>query len=91
MSTVYEMAWDFLVELEAKHQPEPSRTILFIAHSLGGVFVKEALRRSAGWLPHHSRPQFRSIFTSTIGIIFFGTPHGGTDPRVFSNVLLRDV
>jgi hypothetical protein len=80
-STVYDMAWDFLVELEAKRQPESSRPILFMAHSLGGIFVKEALRRSAGCQPHPSRPQFRSVFASTVGIIFFGTPHGGADPR----------
>lgn len=80
-SAVYEVAWDFLVELEAKRQPEPSRPLIFIAHSLGGIFVKVALRRSASCQPHSSRPQFHSIFTSTIGIIFFGTPHDGADPR----------
>ena len=80
-STVYEMAWDFLVELEAKRQTEPLRPLIFIAHSLGGIFVKEALRRSASCQPHPSRPKFCSVFTSTIGIIFFGTPHGGADPR----------
>jgi hypothetical protein len=80
-STFYEMAWDFLVDLEAKRQPESSRPILFVAHSLGGILVKEALRRSASCQSHPARPQFRSVFSSTVGIIFFGTPHGGADPR----------
>ena len=78
-STVYEMAWDFLVQLEAERRPDPCRPIVFIAHSLGGIFVKEALRRSAGCQAHHLH--LGHIFSSTAGIIFFGTPHGGADPR----------
>ncbi|SPO07621.1 uncharacterized protein DNG_10316 [Cephalotrichum gorgonifer] len=77
-SSVYEMAWDFLVELEAGRRTDPARPLLFVAHSLGGIFVKEALRRSAAC--QHPRPH-RSIFDSTIGIVFFGTPHSGADPR----------
>lgn len=58
-NTVYDIAWGFLVALEAERRLEPSRPVLFIAHSL------------------------RTVFDSTIGIIFFGTPHGGADPRGF--------
>jgi len=77
--TMYEMAWDFLVELEAGRREECSRPLLFVAHSLGGIFVKEALRRSASYRTHALR-HFASVFDSTIGMIFFGTPHGGADP-----------
>jgi hypothetical protein len=79
-SSVYEMAWDFLVELEANRRSDDTRPLLFIAHSLGGILVKETLRRSANC---QSRPLFRSVFDSTVGIMFFGTPHGGADPRGF--------
>ena len=41
--------------------------------------VKELLRRSSGC--SSSQAHLRGIFESTIGIIFFGTPHSGTDPR----------
>jgi hypothetical protein len=78
-STVYDIAWDFLVSLEAACRFEPSRPLLFIAHSLGGIVVKEALRRSRGCEMYQSH--LRSIYKSTSGIIFFGTPHGGADPR----------
>jgi hypothetical protein len=78
-STVYDIAWDFLVSLEAARCCEPSRPLLFIAHSLGGIVVKEVLRRSRGCEIYQSH--LRSIYKSTSGIIFFGTPHGGTDPR----------
>ena len=78
-STVYDMAWDFLVQIEAERRSDPTRPILFIAHSLGGIFVKEALRRAAGCQQHHEH--LRHVLTATAGIVFFGTPHGGADPR----------
>lgn len=80
-TTVYDIAWDFLVALEAESRLEPSRPILFIAHSLGGIIVKEMLRRASGC--QSDQPHLHNIFNSTIGIVFFGTPHGGADPRGF--------
>lgn len=78
-STVYDIAWDFLVSLEANRRQEPSRPVLFVAHSLGGIIIKEMLRRS------NQTPQINltKVFESTVGIIFFGTPHSGADPRNF--------
>ena len=78
-STVYDIAWDFLVSLEAARRPEPSRPLLFIAHSLGGIVVKEALRRSRGCTMNQNH--LHSIYEHTSGIFFFGTPHGGATPR----------
>ncbi|KAK3343473.1 hypothetical protein B0T25DRAFT_485826, partial [Lasiosphaeria hispida] len=79
-ATVYDIAWDFLVALEAERQEAPLRPVLFVAHSLGGIVVKEMLRRASS-LSH--RPHLCNIFRSTAGIVFFGTPHGGADPRGF--------
>lgn len=78
-STIYDIAWDFIVSLEAERRSEPSRPLLFIAHSLGGIVVKEALRRSRGCETFQCH--LRSIYESTSSIIFFGTPHGGAHPR----------
>jgi len=78
-SSVYDIAWDFLVRLDAKRQAERSRPLLFIVHSLGGVLIKEALRQSRDCESHQS--DFHNIYHSTQAIIFFGTPHGGADPR----------
>jgi len=78
-STLYDIAWDFLVSLETERRCEPSRPLLFVAHSLGGIVVKEALRRSRGCEMYQSH--LRSIYESTSSIFFFGTPHGGADPR----------
>ncbi|KAJ9614164.1 hypothetical protein H2200_002300 [Cladophialophora chaetospira] len=77
--TVYDFAKDFLLELEALRRSRPTRPLLFIAHSLGGIVVKEMLRQSYGYVYH--QPHLRAVSDSTKGVIFFGTPHGGADPR----------
>ena len=78
-NTVYDIALDFLKSLEAERRSQPARPLLFVAHSLGGIVVKEALRRSHGFESHHNH--LRQIYKSTAAIMFFGTPHGGADPR----------
>jgi pimeloyl-ACP methyl ester carboxylesterase len=77
--TVYDIAKDFLVALEASRVHEPYMPILFVGHSLGGIVVKETLRQSK----QASQKNLGTIFESTAGIMFFGTPHGGSDPRNF--------
>lgn len=78
-TTVYDIAWDFLVALEAERRTERLRPALFVVHSLGGIVVKEMLRRSCGC--HRGQTHLQDIFRSTAGVIFFGTSHGGADPR----------
>jgi hypothetical protein len=54
-----------------------SRTIVFIAHSLGGLVCEEALILS------DKRQELQNILTNTLGIIFMGTPHGsGSDDLI---------
>jgi len=78
-ATVYDIAWDFLVALEAERRANPARPILFVAHSLGGIVVKEMLRQAGSCQVR--APHLYSVFNSTTGVVFFGTPHGGADPR----------
>ena len=81
-NTVYDIASDFLGCLEAERRSDPSRPIVFITHSLGGIVVKEMLRRSHGFERYDNNlRQAHQIYKSTTAIIFFGTPHGGADPR----------
>ena len=80
-NTVYDIAWDLLVALESGRRTQSSRPVLFVAHSLGGIVIKEMLRRSMGC--QLGQDYLRCIFESTIGVIFFGTPHAGADPRSF--------
>ncbi|KAK1763849.1 hypothetical protein QBC33DRAFT_596574 [Phialemonium atrogriseum] len=78
-NSVYDIASNFLVELEAQRRLAPTRRLIFIAHSLGGIVVKEMLRRSSG--QHDKQAHLGSICDATVGVVFFGTPHQGADPR----------
>jgi hypothetical protein len=71
---IFSHARDLLYALEAKRRQAPNRDLVFIAHSLGGILVKEVLRRSEV----DPDPKITKIFESTTGIFFFGTPHRGS-------------
>jgi hypothetical protein len=88
--SIHEFAKDFLLELEAERRNDTSRRILFIAHSLGGIIVKEMLRQSYSHLNFHIELR-RNIATCTSGIIFFGTPHAGTDPTGWRRTIVESI
>ncbi len=52
----------------------PDRPLIFIAHSLGGLVLKQALIQMAS-----GDDAERRIFQSTYGILFFGVPNQGMD------------
>ncbi|CAK7197800.1 hypothetical protein SEUCBS139899_000449 [Sporothrix eucalyptigena] len=54
-----------------------SNPIIWIAHSLGGILVKRALLYSND-LRDAEHEADRSVYVSTYGIIFLGTPHTGS-------------
>lgn len=54
------------------------RPIIFICHGLGGIVVKKALGYSSTRTSNHVE-HLHSIFVSTYAVLFFGTPHHGTD------------
>jgi len=60
--------------------------IIWVAHSLGGIVTKRALLYSNDVRAHHQE-DYRSIFVSTYGIIFLGTPHNGSDLAGWGRVL----
>jgi hypothetical protein len=51
-----------------------ARPIIFVAHSLGGIVCKEAILSSR----NNPDPHLCDIFEHTIGVVFMGTPHGGS-------------
>ncbi|KAK4141525.1 vegetative incompatibility protein HET-E-1 [Dichotomopilus funicola] len=51
----------------------PSRPIIFVVHSLGGLVCKQAILLSR----NNPEIHLRGIFDCTIGIVFMGTPHRG--------------
>lgn len=68
-----------LDEREADH--EIQQPIVFIAHSLGGIIVKQALV----WA--HMEPRYQNIKDHTLGIVFFGTPHRGSGKATYGKTL----
>ena len=54
------------------------RPIIFICHGLGGILVKKALAYSSTRTSQHIEHLY-SVFASTYAVLFFGTPHQGTD------------
>ena len=73
--TLLGLSENFLNLIGNSRRDDPHRPIIFIAHSLGGIVIKQALYLAS------SNPKFASIKDATQGIIFFGTPHRGTRPE----------
>ncbi|RDA85220.1 hypothetical protein CP532_3265 [Ophiocordyceps camponoti-leonardi (nom. inval.)] len=60
--------------------------IIWVCHSLGGILVKRALLYSNDVRTSHHE-DYRSIYVSTFGIFFLGTPHTGSDVATWGLVL----
>ena len=64
-----------------------TRTVLFVAHSLGGLVTKQALIHS-----RNNHEQFlRQIEANTIGIVFLGVPHFGADLASWGSFVAQTV
>lgn len=72
--------------LERKSEETTSHPIIFVAHSLGGILVKRALQMSEQYRGKNTE-DLRSIFVSTYGLMFLGTPHNGADPAKWGLIL----
>ncbi|KAJ3571553.1 hypothetical protein NPX13_g5335 [Xylaria arbuscula] len=62
------------------------RPIIFIAHSMGGILVKEALATS-----FHDSLCYRMIWVFTYGVVFFGVPHKGSKHVTWGKMAARMV
>ncbi|UPK99882.1 hypothetical protein LCI18_010817 [Fusarium solani-melongenae] len=58
--------------------PSNKRPIIFVAHSLGGILLKNALVFSTT----SEKENEQDIFKSTTGIVFLGTPHESSPSRL---------
>ena len=77
---IQQHAHTLVAELQADRALEGcvQRPLVFICHGLGGILVKKALAYSSTRTSHNIEHLY-SIFASTYAILFFGTPHHGTD------------
>lgn len=71
-ANLFAHAKDLLYSLE--RQEPKGRSIIFVAHSLGGLLVKDVLRRAQ----QADEAEYNDIIESTKAVIFLGTPHRGS-------------
>ena len=77
---IHDHSEHLVAELAAKRREDGAtkRPIIFVAHSLGGLVVKRALVYSSE-ITSSKTEHLRSVYVSTSGIIFLGTPHKGSE------------
>jgi pimeloyl-ACP methyl ester carboxylesterase len=63
------------------------RKIVFVTHSLGGLVTETAIARSR----HNAFEHIRQIEMHTVGIIFMGTPHFGSDAAKWATFAARSI
>ncbi|KAK4208230.1 hypothetical protein QBC37DRAFT_379273 [Rhypophila decipiens] len=78
-NSIYSHAKDLLFALSRETEgcvgpAGKPQQVIFVAHSLGGIVVKEMLSRSST----STEPQHARIVESTAGVVFLGTPHRGS-------------
>ena len=74
-STIFHHAQTLLSDLAMLRasKSDSAKPLIFIAHSLGGIVVKDALSLSQIDPTH-----LKEILPATIGVMFLGTPHHGS-------------
>ncbi|EXJ84917.1 hypothetical protein A1O3_05592 [Capronia epimyces CBS 606.96] len=65
------------------------RPIIFVCHSLGGLVVKRCLIYCQSIRHHQHTERLRSIYVSTYGILFMGTPHNGSNLAKWGSLLQK--
>ncbi|KAK4455149.1 hypothetical protein QBC34DRAFT_108469 [Podospora aff. communis PSN243] len=71
-NSIYSHSKDLLYALS--RDISPGRPLVFVAHSLGGIVVKEMLSRSSS----SPRGELKDIVKATSAVMFLGTPHRGS-------------
>jgi len=85
---IHNHAEHLLATLSANRRRARERPIIFVAHSLGGLIVKRALIQSK-LIEGSKTEHLRSIYVSTYGILFMGTPHLGSDKANWGSYLQK--
>lgn len=73
--------------VQLNQQITDNTPIIFVAHSLGGIIVKDALHRSKTNLNN----DLKKMHSLTKCIMFLGTPHRGSDIASWSEILTKIV
>ncbi|KAK0647013.1 Alpha/Beta hydrolase protein [Cercophora newfieldiana] len=78
-----------LLRNEREDNEDKNRPIVFIGHSLGGIIIKQALKKASdeGKKNGPGQADALDIANSTKGLIFFGTPHRGSNEAEWAEVI----
>ncbi|KAH7012254.1 uncharacterized protein B0I36DRAFT_356326 [Microdochium trichocladiopsis] len=79
---VQQQAVNLLGCLSMARKDNPARPLIFIAHSMGGIIVKEAL--ATAWRGYNAYPM---IWTFTYAIFFLAVPHKGSCHASWGQIL----
>ncbi|KEF54771.1 uncharacterized protein A1O9_09213 [Exophiala aquamarina CBS 119918] len=80
--TITQHANNLLQQLTNNRIDFLTRPIIFVAHSLGGILVKDAIVQSAQYENH-----LKCLNQSCSAIFFFGTPHRGSSAARYGEIL----
>ncbi|KAF8528144.1 hypothetical protein BU17DRAFT_30429, partial [Hysterangium stoloniferum] len=85
-----DLSTDFIAKLSTfrVHSHTQRRPLIFIAHCLGGIILKNALVYAEATNDRHL-PDHKAVESSTFGIIYLGTPHQGMDTTGWDRFPLR--
>ncbi|OAF56656.2 hypothetical protein VC83_07280 [Pseudogymnoascus destructans] len=86
-SNITAHAKNLLAALRICRLGSQQRSLIFVAHSLGGIIVKDVLRRAAT----DTEFDMKDIYASTEAILFLGTPHRGSGKAEIAEVLRKIV
>nr|KAK5448552.1 hypothetical protein LTR18_001640 [Exophiala xenobiotica] len=86
--TISQHAQQLLQEVTNERADCLGRPIIFVAHSLGGVLVKDAIIQSR---KYDDQPHLQDISTSCHAICFFGTPHRGSHAAEYGDILTSTI
>ncbi|KAI9823464.1 MAG: hypothetical protein M1832_002475 [Thelocarpon impressellum] len=87
-SSIFQHAKSLLEDIqdERAEQDERERPVIFLAHSLGGLVVKDALCMAHNERFRTHNPRGAAVGASTVGVIFAGTPHRGSNSAVWASI-----
>lgn len=82
--TISQHGRDLLNKVSSCRMRSNGRPIIFVAHSLGGILVKDAIIESRKYT---HQPHMQDMSRACRAIFFFGTPHHGADMADWGAVL----
>ena len=86
--TISQHGRDLLTRITNSRRHCLSRPLMFVAHSLGGILVKDAIVESKKYT---HQPRMQAVANRCRAVFFFGTPHLGSSfaewGRILSNIV----